>query len=107
MLKRIFGPKEEVVGGWRRLHNEELHNLSASPNIVRVMKPRRIGWEGHVAYTGEIRNSYNILVGKPERKRALGRNVKILLECTILWKQGGKVWTGYSWLRIGTSGRLF
>jgi hypothetical protein len=52
---RIFGPKrEEVAGGWRRLHNEELHKLYASPNIVRVINSRKIRWEGHVAQTGEI-----------------------------------------------------
>jgi hypothetical protein len=51
LLRRIFGPKrEEVVGGWRRLHNEELHNnLYASPNVIRVIKSRMIGWAGHVA----------------------------------------------------------
>jgi hypothetical protein len=70
VLSRIFGAKrEQVAGGWRKLHNEELHNLYASPNIVRMIKSRRMRWVGQVAYMGEIRNSYKILVGKPEWKR--------------------------------------
>jgi hypothetical protein len=58
-----------VAGGWRRQHNEELHNLNASPNIIRVIKSRRIGWAGQVARVREMRNAYNILVGKSEGKR--------------------------------------
>jgi hypothetical protein len=66
------GPKrEEVARGWRRLHNEELHNLYASSNIIRVNKSRGIRWARHVACMGEMRNAYNILVGKPEGKRPL------------------------------------
>jgi hypothetical protein len=73
-LRRIFGPKsEEVAGGWRRLHNEELHNVYASPNIIRVIKSGRMTGAGHVARMGEMRNAYNIFVGKPEGKRRLGR----------------------------------
>jgi hypothetical protein len=60
---RIFGPKrEEMAGGWGRLHNEELHNLYASPHIIRVIKSRRMRWVGHVACMGAMRNAYNILV---------------------------------------------
>jgi hypothetical protein len=63
VLRRLFGPKrEEVAGNWRRLHNEELHNLYASPNIIRVIKSGRMRWEGHVARMGDTRNAYNILV---------------------------------------------
>jgi hypothetical protein len=73
MMKRIFGPKrKEVAGGWRRLHNEELHTLYASRNI-RVIMSRRMRWVGYVARVGEMRNAYIILVGKPEGKRKLGR----------------------------------
>jgi hypothetical protein len=73
VLRRIFGPKrEDVTGGWRKLHNEELHNLYSSPSIIRMIKSRRI-WAGHVTRMGEKGNAYRILVGKPEGKRPLGR----------------------------------
>ena len=73
MLRRIFGPKrDEVTGEWRKLH-EELNDLYCSPNIVRVVKSRRIRWAGHVARMGEGRGVYRVLVGKPEGKRPLGR----------------------------------
>jgi hypothetical protein len=56
--RRIFGPKrEEVAGDWRRLHNEKLHNFYASPNVMRVIKPRSMIWAGHIARTGEMRNA--------------------------------------------------
>jgi len=75
MLRRIFGPRwEEVTGEWRRLHNEELNDLYSSPNIVRVIKWRRMRWAGHVARTGEERGVYRVLVGKPKGKRPLGRH---------------------------------
>jgi hypothetical protein len=74
VLRRICGPKrDEVTGGWRKLHNEELHNLYSSPSIVRMIKSRRIGWEGDVARVGLKRNAYMILVEKSEGKRLLGR----------------------------------
>jgi hypothetical protein len=65
-----------VTGGWRKLHNEELHGLYSSSSIVRVIKARRMAWAGHVARVGEVRGAYNILVGRPEgrrRRRPLGR----------------------------------
>jgi transcription termination factor 2 len=74
VLRRIFGPKrDEVTGDWRKLHNEELHNLYSSPNIIRMIKSRRMRWAGHVARMGETRSANRILVGKPEGKRPLGR----------------------------------
>ena len=74
MLRRIFGPRrDEETGEWRRLHNEELNDLYCSPNIVRVIKSRRMRWAGHVACMGEERWVYRVLVGKPEGKRPLGR----------------------------------
>jgi hypothetical protein len=62
-----------VTGDWRKLHNEKLHNLYSLPNIIRIIKSRRMRWAGHVARMGEPRNAYRILVGKPEGKRPLGR----------------------------------
>jgi hypothetical protein len=74
MLRRIFGPKrDEVTGGWRKLHNEELHGLYSSPSIVRVIKARRTRWVGHVARMGEVTDTYNILVGRPEGRTPLRR----------------------------------
>jgi len=74
VLGRIFGPRrDEVTGEWRRLHNEELNGLYSSPNILRVIKSRRMRWAGHVALMGEERSVYRVLVGKPEGKRPLGR----------------------------------
>ena len=71
---RIFGSRrEEVTGEWRKLHNEELNDLYSSPNIVRVIKSRRMRWAGHVARMGEERMAYRVLVGKPEGRRPLGR----------------------------------
>ena len=73
VLRRIFGPRrDEVTGEWRRLRNEELNDLYCSPNIVRVIKSRRMRWIGHVACMGEERGVYRVLVGKPEGKRPLG-----------------------------------
>jgi hypothetical protein len=74
VLRRIFRPKRDgVTGGWRKLHNEELHNLCSSPSIIRMIKSRRMRWAGHVARMGEKRNVYRLLLGKPEGKRPLGR----------------------------------
>jgi hypothetical protein len=63
---------KEVKGNWSKLHNEELHNLYSSANIIRMMKSRRTRWAGHVGRMGETRNAHRILVGKPEGKRSLG-----------------------------------
>jgi hypothetical protein len=69
----IFGPKREEDGSWRKLHNDELHSVYSSPNIVRVIKSRRMKWAGHVARMGEGRSVYRVLVGRPKDKRPLGR----------------------------------
>jgi hypothetical protein len=75
VLRRIFGPKrEEVAGGWRKLHNEELHNLYASPDIIRMIKSRSMRWVGHVACMGEVRNAYKTFIAKPGGKRPLERS---------------------------------
>ena len=74
VLRRIFGPRrDEVTGEWSRLHNEELNDLYSSPNIVRVIKLRRMRWAGNVARMGEERGAYRVMVGKPEGRRPLGR----------------------------------
>jgi hypothetical protein len=73
VLKRIFGPNREEDESWRKLHNDELHSLYFSPNIVRVIKSRRMRWVGHVARNGEGRGVYRVLVGRPEGRRPLGR----------------------------------
>ena len=73
VLRKMFGPKrDEVTGEWRKLHNEERNQYS--PNIVRVIKSRRMRWVGHVARMGERRGLYRVLVGKPKGKRPLGRS---------------------------------
>jgi hypothetical protein len=109
VLRRIFGPKgDEVTGEWRKLHNGELHNLYSSPNIIRQINSRRRGLAGHMACMGEGRNVYRVLVGKPEGKRPLGRprrrsedGIKMDLR-----EIGWGVWSGFTWLRIGTVGGL-
>jgi hypothetical protein len=66
---KIFGPRRETDGSWKKLHNDELHNLYSSQNIVRMIKSRRMRWAGHVARMGEERGVYRFLVGRPEGKR--------------------------------------
>ena len=74
VLRRISGPKRDrITGEWRKLHNEELNDLYSSPNIVWVIKSRRMRWVRHVACMEEGRGVHKVLVGKPERKRPLGR----------------------------------
>jgi len=107
VLRRIFGPKrDKVTGKWRKLHNEELNVLYSSPNIVQVIKSRRMRWMGHVVYMVEGRGVYRVLVGKPGGKRPLGRprhrwedNIKMDLQ-----EVGCGVWTVLSWLRIWIGG---
>jgi hypothetical protein len=106
VLRRIFGPKsDEVTGERRKLHSEELHILYSSPHIIRQMKSRRMRWAGHVARMEEERNLYRVLAVKPEGKRPLGRQ-----RCR--WEDGIRLglremgWSGFGWLRTGTSGEL-
>jgi hypothetical protein len=74
VLRRIFGPpRDDVLGGWRKLHNGELHNLYSSPDNIRQIKSRRMRWAGHVVCMREGKNMYRVLVGKPEGKRPLER----------------------------------
>jgi len=74
VLRRIFGPKrDEGIGEWRKLHNEELNDQFSSLIIIQVIKSRRVTWAEHVARVGDRRCEYRVLVGKPEVKRPLGR----------------------------------
>jgi hypothetical protein len=74
VLSRIFGPRrDEVTGEWRKLYNEELHDLYSSPSIIRIMKARGMRWTGHVALMGEKKNAYRLLLGKPDGRKPLGR----------------------------------
>jgi hypothetical protein len=85
VLRRIFGLQSgEVTGEWKRLHNKELYAVYCSPNIIRVIKSRRLRWVGHVTRMGERRGAYRALVGKPEKRRPLGR-----LRCT--WEDNIKM----------------
>jgi hypothetical protein len=73
VLRKIFGPKREEDGSWRKLHNDELHSLYSSPNIVKMIKSRRMRWAGHVACIGEGRGVYRVLVGRPKGKETSGK----------------------------------
>jgi transcription termination factor 2 len=96
VLRRIFGPKrDEVTGEWRRLHNEEVHDLCSSPSIIRTIKSRRIRWAGHVARMGEKRNAYRLLVGK----RPLGRPRR-RWEDTIRMDLGEVGWADVDWIGL-------
>jgi hypothetical protein len=71
------GPKrDEVTGGWRKLHNEELHNLYSPPSIIRMIKSRRMRWEGHVARMGQKRNAYCMDIGEKARRKETTRKNK-------------------------------
>jgi GH43 family beta-xylosidase len=100
VLRRIFGLKrDEVMGDWRKRHSEELHNLYSSPNIIRMIKSRRMRWAGHAARIEETTNACRILVGNPEVKRPLRRprrrwvdNIKIDLREIE--------WDGMDWIDL-------
>ena len=107
MLRRIFGSRrDEVTGEWRRLHKEELNDLYSLPNIVRVIKSRRMRLAGHVARMGGERGVYKVLLGKPEGKRHwgdLGVDGWIILGW-ISRRWDVVIWTGLGWSRIETVG---
>jgi hypothetical protein len=100
VFRRIFGPKrDEVTGGWRKLHNEELHNLYSSPSIIRMIKSRRMRWAGHAARMGEKKNAHRILVGKPEGQRPLGRRRRRWVNNIVMdLRETG--WDGIDWIDI-------
>jgi hypothetical protein len=101
LLRRIFGSKrDDVIGEWRRLHNEELNDLYSSPNIIRVIKSRRMRSAGHVARMEERRGVYRVLVGKPEGKRPFERprhrwedNIKMYFQEVVC--------RGMDWIGLG------
>jgi hypothetical protein len=100
VLRRIFGPKrDEVTGEWWRLHNKELYALYSSPNIIRVIKPRRLRWAGHVARMGERRSAYRALVGKPEARRPLWR-LRHRWEDNIKMDLQEVGWGGMDWMNL-------
>jgi hypothetical protein len=92
VLRRIVGPKRDVVtGGWRKLHNEELHNLYSSPSRIIIIKSKMMRWVGHVERMREKRNAYRLLVGNPEGKRPLGRPSDRIGWCGLDWFGSGQV----------------
>jgi len=104
VLRGLIGPKgDEIRGECRKLHNEELTDLYSSPNVVQVIKARRIKWMGHITHMGERRGIYRVLVGKPLGRPRHRWEDLILRGIFRKWEVG--VWTGSSWLNIGTGGR--
>jgi hypothetical protein len=74
VLKRVFGAKkDDVTGGWRKLHHGKLRDLYSAPSIIRIIKSRKMRWAGHIARMGEKRNAYRLLVEKPDEKMLLAR----------------------------------
>ena len=107
VLRRIFGPRrDEVTEEWRRLHNEELNDLYSSPNIVRVIKSRRMRWAGHVARMGEERGVCRVMVGKPGGRNHWG-DLDVDRWIILGWIYRGwdvGMWTELGWPRIETVG---
>ena len=101
VLREILGPKRDgVTGEWGKLHNEELNDLYCSPNIVRVIKSRKIGWASHVALMGVRRKVYRVLVGKPEGKRTL-RKPRCRYEDNIKMDLQDVGCRGMDWIELG------
>jgi hypothetical protein len=106
---RIFGPKREEDGSWRKLHSDELHSLYSALNIVRVIKSRRIWWVGHVARMEEGEVFTGFWLGGPKGRdhwKDLGEGGRRITLRWTLGRQGSMGRTGFSWLRIGSSGGI-
>jgi len=104
VLRRLFGSKrEEVAGGWRGPHNEELHNLYASPDVTSVIKLRRMRWAGHVTHLGDMRNACGILTGKSEGKRPLGIP-RHRWEVHFRLDRRETGWAGVDWIHLTKDG---
>jgi hypothetical protein len=100
VLRRIFGPeRDEVIGGWRKLHNEQLHNLYSSLSIIRMIRSRGMRWAGHVALMGEKRIVNRILVGRPEGKRPL-RIPRCKWVMLLKWTLREMGWSGMDWFYL-------
>jgi hypothetical protein len=100
VLRRVFGPKrDKVTGEWRRLYNKELNDLYTSPNIIRVIKSRKMRWAGHVARMGDKRGTHWILVGRPEGRRPLGR-LRCRWEDNIEMDLQDVGWGGMDWIEL-------
>jgi hypothetical protein len=97
VLRRIYVPKrDEVTGGWRKLHNNKLHDLYHLPSIIRIVSYGRMRWVGHVAEMGEKRPAYRLLAGKLEGKRQLGRPRSMWVD-NIQLDMAKIGWSGVDW----------
>jgi hypothetical protein len=107
MLRRIFGPRrDDVTGGRRKLHNEELHGLYSSTSIIRIIKSRRMRWAGNVSQMGGKRYVYRLFVGKPEEKRSLGRPRRRWVD-NITMDLGEAGWGDVDWIGLVQDSKMW
>ena len=110
ILRRLLEPNRgEVTGEWKKLNNEEHYNLHSSSNIIWVITSKRMRWAGHIAYMGERKDAYKVLVGNMRERDYLydpGVDGRIILRWIFRNWDRGRAWTGLLWLRRGTGGGL-